>query len=70
MCLKKNKQDVVRLEKQKTLKEKVVDFKNKYYWYLVIIGVCIALFLFVYLCFSFVPGTESGTVYNNRTGVI
>ena len=66
----KNNRSPIRLEKRKTNKEKLQNWINKYYWYLVVIGVVVALFLFIYLCFAFVPGTESGTFYNNRTGVI
>lgn len=60
----------VRLSKQLTFKEKVQNFINKHYTPLVIVGIIIALILFVAFIMAFVPGTESGLVYNNQTGVI
>lgn len=69
MCLRRKKGQI-RLNKQRTYKEKVQDWIDKHYWQLAIVGVVIALILFVYLLLAFMPGTESGLVYNNRTGVI
>ena len=62
------KKDPVRLEKKKTLKEKIQNWINKYYGYLLCIGIIIAFILFVYLFLAFMPGNESGVFFNNRTG--
>ncbi|MBR3208733.1 MAG: hypothetical protein IKF82_00535 [Bacilli bacterium] len=64
------KKKPVRLERELTVKERIQNWINRHYVPLFIIGIVIALFLFVSFCLLFVPGTESGIVYNNRTGVI
>lgn len=60
----------VRLEKKETNKEKFQNWVNRHYGVLFAIAIILAIILFVNFCFMFVPGTESGLVYNNRTGVI
>lgn len=60
----------VRLDKKVSLAEKIQNWINRHYGYILLILILIAMFLFVYFCYMFVPGTESGLVYNNRTGVI
>ena len=69
MCFKRSKKQV-RLNKRISVKEKCQKWINNNRTYLLIVGSIVALVLFVYLCLAFVPGTESGIVYNNRTGVI
>ena len=68
--LLKLKKEPVKLSKKLTMKEKIQNWINKYYGPLVIIATIIALILFVSFIMTFMPGTESGLVYNNRTGVI
>lgn len=60
----------VRLSKKITLQEKFQNFINKHYGVLTTVVVIIALILFVAFIMAFIPGTESGLVYNNQTGVI
>lgn len=67
MCFKRNK-GPVRLTKQRTLKERIQNWIDKNYWYLVVIGFVATLILFIYLFLAFVPGNESGVFFNNRTG--
>lgn len=64
------KKKPIRLAKKVSKKERVQNWTNRHYGTLVGIGIIIALILFVSFCFMFVPGTESGLVYNNQTGVI
>jgi len=66
----KVKKEPIRLGKKVTMKEKIQNWINKHYGPLVIIACIIVLILLVAFIISFVPGTESGLVYNNRTGVI
>ena len=68
--LLKKKKEPIRLGKKVTMKERIQNWINKYYGPLLIIGSIIALILIVAFIMSFVPGTESGLVYNNRTGVM
>lgn len=63
---KKSKKPV-RLEKKMSLKEKIQNWINRHYGTLVFIGLVIAMILFVLFCLKFVPGTESGVYYNNRS---
>lgn len=64
--LKKN--ESIRLDKKISTKERIQNWINRHYKSLFVIGVIVALILFVSFCLLFVPGTESGMVYNNRTG--
>lgn len=66
----KIKKEPVRLGKKVTMKEKIQNWINRHYGPLLIIGSIIVMILVVVFIISFVPGTESGLVYNNRTGVI
>lgn len=68
--LLKKKKEPIRLGKKVTMKEKIQNWINKHYGPLLIIGSIIAVILIVAFIISFVPGTESGLVYNNRTGVM
>lgn len=60
----------VRLAKKETNKEKIQNWMNRYYGILLCVGIIVMLVLLVSFCFMFMPGTESGLVYNNRTGGI
>ena len=64
------KKKPVKLSKKLTIKERVQNWINRHYGPLMTIAIIIALILFVSFVMTFVPGTESGLVYNNRTGVI
>ena len=66
----KKKKEPIRLGKEISRTEKIQNWINRHYGILVIIGIIIALILFVLLIITFIPGTESGLWYNNGTGVI
>jgi len=66
----KMKKEPIRLNKKTTTKEKIQNWINRHYGPLFIMGSIIVLILIVVFVINFVPGTESGLVYNNRTGVI
>ena len=66
----KKKEKPIRLEKQVSRTEKFQNWINKHRQPLIIIGVIIALIIFVLLIMKFAPGTESGLFYNNRTRVV
>ena len=64
----KMKKKPVKLSKKVTLKEKIQNWINAHYGPLLIIGFFVAIALFAAFLMCFFPGTESGLVYNNRTG--
>lgn len=60
----KKKKKPVKLSKQETMLEKIQNWINKNYGYLLFIGVFFAFIIFVALILMFGFGTESGGWYN------
>lgn len=61
----RNKEETpVRLEKQLTIVERIQNWVDKYYNYIAVAAIVVALILFVLCIITFVPGTESGMWYN------
>ena len=52
------------LEKQITIAERIQNWVDKYYNYMIIASIFVVLILFVLCAMTFVPGTESGIWYN------
>ena len=63
MIFKKRKKQV-RLSKKLTISERIQNFINRYYGYIVIIAFIVGIILFAYFILMFMPGTESGAWYN------
>lgn len=61
---RKNKRTPNSLKKQVTLEEEIQSFINRYYSYLFMLAIIVALILFCAFIIMFVPGTESGVWYN------
>lgn len=66
--LLKMKKEPIRLSKKVGWKDKIQNWINAHYGPLFVIGFFIAIFLFAMFLMCFFPGSESGLVYNNRTG--
>lgn len=62
--MRNKKKTPVRLEKQLTIAERIQNWIDKYYNYIIIVAIIVALILFVLCIMAFVPGTESGMWYN------
>ena len=62
--MRNKKKTPVRLEKQLTIAERIQNWIDKYYNYIIIVAIVVALILFVLCIMAFVPGTESGMWYN------
>lgn len=62
--MRNKKETSVRLEKQLTTAEKIQNWIDKYYNYIIVVAIVVALILFVLCAMTFVPGTESGIWYN------
>ena len=52
------------LEKQITIAERIQNWVDKYYNYMIVASIFVVLILFVLCAITFVPGTESGIWYN------
>lgn len=52
------------LEKQITIAERIQNWVDKYYNYMIVASIFVVLILFVLCAMTFVPGTESGIWYN------
>ena len=52
------------LEKQITIAERIQNWVDKYYNYMIVVAIFVVLILFVLCAMTFVPGTESGIWYN------
>ena len=52
------------LEKQITIAERIQNWIDKYYNYMIVASIFVVLILFVLCAMTFVPGTESGIWYN------
>jgi len=62
--MRNKKKTPVRLEKQLTIAERIQNWIDKYYNYIIVVAIIVALILFVLCIMAFVPGTESGMWYN------
>ena len=51
-------------EKQITIAERIQNWVDKYYNYMIVASIFVVLILFVLCAMTFVPGTESGIWYN------
>ena len=52
------------LEKQITIAERIQNWVDKYYNYMIVASIFVVLILFVLCVITFIPGTESGIWYN------
>lgn len=62
--MRNKKKKPVRLEKQLTIAERIQNWIDRYYNYIIVVAIIVALILFVLCIMAFVPGTESGMWYN------
>ena len=62
--MRNKKKTPICLEKQITIAERIQNWIDKYYNYMIVASIFVVLILFVLCAMTFVPGTESGIWYN------
>lgn len=62
--IRNKKKTPICLEKQITIAERIQNWVDKYYNYMIVASIFVVLILFVLCAMTFVPGTESGIWYN------
>ena len=62
--MRNKKKTPICLEKQITIAERIQNWVDEYYNYMIVVAIFVVLILFVLCVMTFIPGTESGIWYN------